>query len=167
MDGVTTAIVLFVFVCVLFPRLIANRPQYYIGLALTLVIIVLTPIATMGFGERGLFVAIGALQAAAVLLLFLSAGGLSVRGLSSEMLGAFEVIRRGETEKEVIIPIGGKKESRRTARDSIGEPGQPIDLTTDGADSYPARKKGPAPTPPTPPSAKKPDEDEDGPIPLD
>ncbi|MEM7807954.1 MAG: hypothetical protein AAF561_07580 [Planctomycetota bacterium] len=133
---------------------------------MTLAIIVMTPIAEMT-RVRGLFIALAAMQAGAVLLLFLSAGGLSVRGLSSEMLGAFEVIRRGETEKEVIIPIGGKKGPRRTARESIGEPGQPIDLTTDGSDSYPAHKNGPTPTPPTPPSAKKPDEDEDGPIPLD
>ncbi len=156
MDGVTTAIVLFVFTCVLFPRLIASRPQYYAALVMTLLIIVLKPIAAMGFGDRGLYVALGFLQAATVLLLFLSAGGLTVRGLSSEMMGAFEVIRRGETEKEIIIPSGGRKEPRRTARDTVGEPGQPIDLTTDGSDAYPSRRNKP-----------KPAEDEDGPIPLD
>ncbi len=157
MDGVTTAIVLFVFVCVLFPRLIDNRPQYYIALVLTLLLIVLQPVAFYT-GNRGLPIGLGILQAAAVLLLFLSAGGLSVRGLTTEMMGAFEVIRRGETEKEVIIPMGDRS-PRRSSRAERGEPAERIDLTADDKPAYPTSVNKAR--------VKKSDEDEDGPIPMD
>ena len=36
MEGVTTAIVAFVFVCIIFPHIIKNRPQYYAAVALVL-----------------------------------------------------------------------------------------------------------------------------------
>jgi hypothetical protein len=39
--------------------------------------------------------------------LILSAGGLSWRQLAGEVTDAIEVIRRGETKKEVIIPLRG------------------------------------------------------------
>ena len=41
MEGVTTAIVLFIFVCILFPRLIDNRAQYYVAFVVTLLIILI------------------------------------------------------------------------------------------------------------------------------
>jgi len=162
MDGVTTAIVLFVFVCVLFPRLIDNRPQYYAAFAMTLVIIVLTPLAALwGEARLVLLLVIAGLQAAAVLLLFLSAGGLTVRGLTSEMVGAFEVIRRGETEKEVLLATGNRERTRKTAKESIGQGQERIDLDTGGGDVYPSQRKQ---QPPPPPGAKK---DDDGPIPME
>ena len=107
MQGVTTAIVLFVFACVLFPRLIANRAQFHAGFALTLAAILLDGLAHIVHvatfdAFAYLFTAI--LQVGAIVLLYLAAGGLTARGLSREMLGAFEVIRRGEEEREVIIP---------------------------------------------------------------
>ena len=94
-------------------------------------------------------------------LLFLSAGGLTVRGLTREMASAFEVIRRGETEKEIIIPIGdqGEKKERKRAIDTIGEAPERIDLTAEaqaGA-GYP-------PKAPTPGPAKRSDP---GPLPMD
>ena len=162
MDGVTTAIVLFVFVCVLFPRLIDNRAQYYAAFALVLFLILFRPIAyAFGFSGTISAVIVAVVQVASILLLFLSAGGLTVRGLTREMTGAFEVIRRGETEAELIIPTGqeGQQRRRKTARESIGEPGERIDLTDDGRQAYPPSK--PRPT------SQKPDEDEDGPIPMD
>lgn len=171
MEGVTTAIVLFVFVCVLFPRLIDSRPQYYAAFVLTLLIVLLTPIAfVLGGDARAIAgIVLGALQVAAIVLLFLSAGGLTVRGLTREMLGAFEVIRRGETSKEVIIPIGNeqKEKRRKSAVESRGEPVERFDLSAEaqaGA-GYPPRK--PTAPPPPPPPSKKSDEDDDGPIPMD
>ena len=173
MQGVTTALVLFVFACVLFPRLIDNRPQYYVGFVCVLLIIVLDAVANLLGGSadaRGvLYLGIAVLQVAAIVLLFLSAGGLTVRGLTREMAGAFEVVRRGEKTKEVIIPIGGGKsgEGRKRAVDTIGEPLPRVDLDAEtggggGGAAYPARKPA-APPPP----AKTFDDDEDGPIPMD
>ncbi len=170
MEGVTTAIVLFIFVCILFPRLIDNRAQYYIAFVLTLLIILVDALRRIWFDpaateDSGLItfthVAIAVLQVAAMVLLFMSAGGLTVRGLSKEMTGAFEVIRRGETEKEIIIPIGdgGERKERKRAIDTIGETPERIDLTAEanaGA-GYP-------PKPPTPGPAKR---SEAGPLPMD
>jgi hypothetical protein len=154
MPGVTTAIILFVFVCVLFPRLIANKGQFYAGFLLALVVIVFDTFDTR-LGLPGPIIT-ASLQVVSVVLLYMAAGGLSARGLSTDMMGAFEVIRRGETEKEVIIPIGGQKERKKPARQSVGEPGERIDLTTDDSDPYPPKKRS---TPKI--------EDGDGPIPLD
>ena len=148
MQGVTAAIVAFIFVCVLFPRLIASRTQFYGGFAVALVVILLDgvgQIAAPGTSLRGFAYLTGAvLQVAAIGLLFLAAGGLTWRGLSSEMLGAFEVLRRGETEKEVIIPIGKQRERLAAAR----------------GDDAPPPPPRPAP-PPRPPA------DEDDSIPFD
>ena len=108
MHGVTTALVLFVLACVLFPRLIANRPQYYAGFAMVLAAILIDGVAHI-FDNANVrafaYLATAVLQVGALLVLFLAAGGLTVRGLSREMLGAFEVIRRGETDSEIIIPV--------------------------------------------------------------
>ena len=168
MEGVTTAIVLFVFVCILFPRLIDNRPQYYMAFACTLLIILGSAVATLlGPSDAARFVILGVaiLQVAAVLLLFLSAGGLTARGLTKEMAGAFEVMRRGETTREVIIPIGGQKDAptRRRAVETKNEPPERINLDAEasGGAAYPARK------PAAPPAPVRKDEDDDGPIPFE
>ena len=169
MEGVTTAIVLFVFACILFPRLIDNRPQYYVAFVCVLGIVILDAVAHLLIGSadaRGvLYLVIALLQVTAIVLLFLAAGGLTVRGLTKEMASAFEVVRRGETKKEVIIPIGGQKsgEPRKRAVDTVGEPPPRLDLDAEAAGTaYPARKPA-APPPP----AKTFDDDEDGPIPMD
>ena len=164
MEGVTTAIVLFIFVCILFPRLIDNRAQYYTAFVVTLLIILIDALRRIWFDSEGMqtfsIVTLALLQVAAIVLLFLSAGGLSVRGLSKEMIGAFEVIRRGETEKEIIIPIGdqGEKKERKRALDTAGEPPERIDLTAEAQSGagYPPR--------PTPGPAKR---SEAGPLPMD
>ena len=164
MDGVTFALILFAFVCVLFPRLIGNRGQYFAGFALTLLVILFTPIVALvgGTAARWLYVLLAIAQVAAVLLLWMSAGGLTIGGLTKDMMGAFEVIRRGQTEKEVIIPIGPdqKDRKRKTAVESRGEPIERFDLSAEVGDAaYPPRK-------PAAPPAKKQDDD-DGPIPMD
>ena len=166
MEGVTTAIVLFIFVCVLFPRLIDNRAQYYIAFVATLLIILLDAGKRLiavpdGSAMNFAIIATAILQVVAILLLFLSAGGLTVRGLTKDMIGAFEVIRRGETQKEIIIPIGDqfeKKEHKR-AIDTIGQPQERFDLTSE-AESGVAYPQKPSAGPP----GRKP---EDGPIPMD
>lgn len=165
MEGVTTAIVLFVFVCILFPRLIDNRAQYYVAFVVTLLIILLNALMRLiddpnSGSMTAAVIGLAVLQVVAIVLLFLSAGGLTVRGLTKEMASAFEVIRRGETEKEIIIPIGDqfeKKEHKR-AIDTVGEPQQRFDLSTEAqaGEGYPPK--------PSPGPQRRP---EGGPIPMD
>jgi hypothetical protein len=112
MHGVTTVIVAFVFVCVVFPRLVRNRPQFYAAVVGVLLVILLDSIAHMTAGDSRFryfaYSMTGLLQIAAIVLLIVSAGGLTIRELGGEFRHAYEVIRRGEEEKEVIIPIGGQ-----------------------------------------------------------
>jgi hypothetical protein len=119
MEGVTTAIVGFLFVCVVFPNLVKNRPQWYAALAAVVLVIFFNALRFAFFESSGLlrftgFIT-GMLQIAAILLLILSAGGLSVRELAGDMKRAYEVIRRGEEEKEVIIPLTGEQPGSRDA----------------------------------------------------
>jgi hypothetical protein len=110
MEGVTTAIVAFLFVCVVFPTLVKNKPQYYAAFAAIILIILLWGsefvINSGAFRAFALFM-ICVLQVAALILLVLSVGGLTWRELRSEVTEAIEVIRRGETQKEVIVPLRG------------------------------------------------------------
>jgi hypothetical protein len=119
MEGVTTALVGFIFVCVVYPQLVKNRPQYYAALAFVCVIILVDGLAMM-IGSSAIRVfayAVGAfLQVCAILLLFLAAGGITWRELAGDMSNAFEVIRRGSDEKTVIVPLTGAKPKAKTDR---------------------------------------------------
>jgi hypothetical protein len=112
LDGVTTVLVGFLFVCLIFPSLVKNRPQYYAALVAVILIILLHTLTLMLNKAEGFIVPAGVftglLQIGALILLVLSVGGLTARQLAGDMARAYEVMRRGETEKEVIIPIGGK-----------------------------------------------------------
>lgn len=128
MEGVTTALVAFIFFCVIFPDRVRSRPQFYAALALVCLIILLQAAgASIGGKFAVLIYFINAfLQVGAILLLFLAAGGITWRELADDMKGAFEVIRRGGEEKEVIIPLTGQQPPRREPDDSLR---QRIDLT--------------------------------------
>ena len=108
MEGVTTAIVGFIFLGAAFPRLIKNRAQYYISLVIVVIILLLDALSHMG-DSAGLhafcYVFIAIAQVAAVVILVLCSGGLSVGEFTQEMGNAIELVRRGESEKEVIIPL--------------------------------------------------------------
>ena len=114
MYGVTTAIVAFIFVCIIFPHIIKNRPQYYAAVALVLLSILVDAGGFMvSVNERSAlrvvaYVFCAILQVISIILLLLSAGGLRARELGQEFARAYEVMRRGEDEKEVIIPIQGQ-----------------------------------------------------------
>ena len=117
LDGVTTVLVGFLFVCLVLPSMVKSRPQFYAAMACLIGVIVLHTLQLM-FGTSasfalGLGVGTGGLQVIAFLLLVLSVGGLTVRQLAGDMAKAYEVIRRGETKKEVIIPIGDQAGRRR------------------------------------------------------
>ncbi len=124
MQGVTTALVSFLFVCVVFPHLVKNRPQYYAAFFVVCLIIVLDALATMLEKSAGFvvfaYVTCAVAQVVALLLLFLSAGGITWRQLAGDMAKAIEVIRRGEEEKEVIIPIG-EQAPRHQAKPSAAD----------------------------------------------
>lgn len=112
MQGVTTAIVAFIFFCVIFPERVKNRPQFYASLGLIAIIILLDALSMIvpSAGFRGFaYLSIAVLQVGAILILFMAAGGLSWKELKGEMGNAYEVIRRGEEEKEIIIPLTGQQ----------------------------------------------------------
>src|SRR5215213_3047601 len=127
MEGVTTAIVAFIFVCVVYPQLVKNKTQFYAAFAAVLFIILLHSLSAM-IGSAGFQVfagfLTGLLQLGAVLLLFTSCGGVSFRELGGEMSRAFEVIRRGEDEKTIIVPLTGEmpKPRKQAAAAQSDEP---------------------------------------------
>ena len=120
MHGVTTAIVAFIFVGVLFPRIIKYKAQFYGALAAVMLVIILSAldfaIRSEGF-SRFVAVALAILQIGAIFLLILSAGGLTVKDLAGEFADAIEVVRRGGEKKEIIVPIGGQQPRPRAVRD--------------------------------------------------
>ena len=128
MEGVTTAIVAFLFVCVVFPSLVKNKAQWYAALAAVVFVILLHALRSVFpnndwlRGFTGFMT--GLLQVGAILLLILSVGGLSVRDLAGDMKRAYEVIRRGEEEKEVIIPLTGEQPRAREERDRMDREGR-------------------------------------------
>jgi hypothetical protein len=117
MQGVTTAIVGFIFACVIWPHLVKNRPQFHAGLILLLLIILLDAAAYVAAASAALralaYGLIALLQVGAILMLFFSAGGVTPRDVLGGIRGAIEVIRRGESEKEIIIPLSGQKGEER------------------------------------------------------
>src|SRR3954452_9326262 len=170
MHGVTTALVGFIFVCVVFPNLIKNRTQYYAALVAVCVIIVLDALGLAISGSdmpiRGFrvfaYVANAFLQVAAIVLLYLSAGGISWRAFASDMKEAYEVIRRGGDEKEVIIPLSPEMQRLReqrqaAARASSGaanrEPGERERINIEDPSIPPV---APAPAAPSPAASNEP-----------
>jgi hypothetical protein len=116
-DNVITAIVGFIFVCIVMPQLVKNRPQYYIAVAAVLISLALKSLATMLHSD-GFWNFVQAfsilLEACCILLLILATGGLSPSQLAGEFGKAYEVMRRGETEKTtVIVPLTGEQPKRR------------------------------------------------------
>ncbi len=120
MNGVTTAIVLFCFICLALPGLVKNRTQYYAALAAALAIIFLDGLAhvinTTAFSAFA-YSACALLQIIAVGMLVMSAGGLSPGQLHEEVSRAFEVLRRGEDRTDVIVPLS--EEMRQRARSAV------------------------------------------------
>ena len=116
MEGVTTAIVAFIFVCIIYPHLVKNRPQFYAALGAILLLIFLNTLQLMiGNVKFSIVVAVfdGLLQIGAILLLVLSAGGLTVSDLTQRHR---QDHRRGppDGEKEtIIVPIRGEQPKPR------------------------------------------------------
>ena len=130
MHGVTTALVAFIFFCVIFPERVKNRPQFYAAFGLICLVILLDALSII-FANNAFRVfttlALAFLQIVAMLVLFMAAGGLSWGELRDEMGNAIEVIRRGGEEKEVIIPLTGQKPKPRATDDDDDRPAR-VDL---------------------------------------
>src|SRR5688572_2394490 len=105
MEGVITAIVAFIFVCIVYPRIVRHKAQFYAAVGAIVVILLFQSLGIM-IGSGGFRVFVGALTGLLTLVAFvmmiLSTGGLSLHELTTDIRGAFEVVRRGEEEKEVI-----------------------------------------------------------------
>jgi hypothetical protein len=99
MEGVTTAIVGFLLVCIVFPAIVKNKPQYYAAFAAILLVILLWGLEAVvdngGFHALVTFL-IAVLLAAALVLLVLSAGGLTWKQLAGDVTEAIAAVRRGE-----------------------------------------------------------------------
>ncbi|MDB5323559.1 MAG: hypothetical protein JWN40_5190 [Phycisphaerales bacterium] len=123
MNGIPAIIVAFIFVCILFPRLVKNHAQFYTAFGLVLISMLLWTIATM-FGNdpftRFVSVIDGFLTIAALLMIVLSVNGLSLKDLTGEFKSAIEVIRRGESDKEVIVPLTGEMPKPRRQAGAAG-----------------------------------------------
>jgi hypothetical protein len=170
MDGVKTAIIGFIFVCIILPHLIRNRPQYFMAVAVFLVGMLFQLLAFMFSGPessialpRGFvkfcLVADAVCQLGAVILLFLAAGGMSIGQLAGEFGRAYEVMRRGEDQKTVIIPLSGQQKGYTPVHDDEDDDDAPrryeINTETPPPQPPPAPQSD-APAPPPPTSQDKP-----------
>jgi len=112
MEGVTTAIVAFIFACLIWPHLVKHKAQFHSALAMVLIVIFLDAIGHMTQGgalPHVMYVLAALVQILAIILLVLCVGGLTVRQLASEVSETIETIRRGtEDQKPVIVPRTGE-----------------------------------------------------------
>ncbi|HEV8606756.1 MAG TPA: hypothetical protein VGQ99_15380 [Tepidisphaeraceae bacterium] len=132
----TTPLIAFLFVCLIFPKIVRNRAQFYISFALLVFILlfhILAAIFPGGGFAHFLYVLAEIFRLVTFILLVLCAGGLSLHELTGEVFRSFEVMRRGDTEKTVIIPLTGQKPKPRepqqepedTPRHTINDPTPP------------------------------------------
>src|SRR5215212_3370218 len=122
-------LVSFLFVCLIFPKIVRNRPQFYISFALLVLVLLLNILAQIFWGgsfARFLLVLNQILLLVTFILLVLCAGGLSLHELTGEVFRSFEVKQRGDTEKTVIIPLTGQKPKTKEPQDQP-PPRAPID----------------------------------------
>jgi hypothetical protein len=166
MNGVTTAIVAFQLLCIAFPGLVKRKSHFYITLGLVFAIILLDALANMiGSPKFGVLVyaLVGFLQCASLFVLAISVGGMSARELTESLAGALEVLRSGEPEKEIVIPISGPmRQVRPVVYKDVGETEE--NVATEG-DHKVYTINDPQPDQPASPS--RPKADHSSPIPLD
>jgi hypothetical protein len=133
---ISIPIVGFIFVCIIFPRIVKSKPQFYMAFAVLLLALLLdviamtfggvivTPAATVAIGSFGRFLMVlrSVLWIVDIVLLVMATGGLSLHELGGELKGAYEVIRRGETEKTVVFPKSQAEAERTAAADAAASP---------------------------------------------
>jgi hypothetical protein len=120
MEGVTTAIVGFIFVCLVYPHLVKSRPQFYAALSLVLIVILFDAIGNMSSPDSTganplhhvMYVLTALVQILNIIVLVMCVGGLSVKELAGEVTNSVEVMRRG-TDKPVLVPLTGEQPKAR------------------------------------------------------
>ena len=119
---ISVPIVGFIFTCIIFPKVVRNRPQFYMAVAVTLIILVLdVPIylLTSESGIRRFLLVLKAfLWIVDFVVLILATGGLSLHELGGELKGAYEVMRRGDETSTVIIPRTGDQPKSKDDRET-------------------------------------------------
>jgi len=173
MQGVTTGIVIFVLMCLIWPQIVKVRGQYYAAVGCVLVIILLDAVAVMfgsrvvdaggavlssGAFSRFVYVMSGLLQIVAIVMLVLATGGLSVSELVDDVKGSYEVTRRGDEGKEIIIPL--PPDAPRPMRNDepervvykIDDPVAPIPPDAPATPVVPPRSSEPLPVEPNKPA---------------
>lgn len=155
LDGVTTALVAFVLVGLIFPHVIKKQREFYLIVAAVMVL-VLVHALTLMIRSPGFTVFAGVLtgivQMAGIAMSVMSTGGLGAKQLAGELSRSYEVMRRGEESKEVIIPLEGTRKKQDEQERVVYTIDTPTPMPTPGA----VKPPGPA-KPPT----------SDSPIPLD
>ena len=139
MQGVTTAITGFIFLCLIWPHIVKNKPQFYSAIGLLLIIILLDAIGHMGRDEGSslshvMYVLAAILQMLTILILVLCVGGLTPRELAGEVSETIDAIRHGE-QKPVLVPLKGEQPM---PKEEPPPPRQTITLN-DEDDSIPMR----------------------------
>jgi hypothetical protein len=156
MDGVTTAMVGFIFVCIIFPRLVRNSAQFYAAFGLIVLMLLLGSLAGMFASDkfsRFASAVNGLLQLVSLILLVLATGGLSINELAGEFKGAFDAIRQGpDAGKPMIVPLTGAQPRVRDEDDEEVRTVHTIETPPGGV-------------PPVPPAPRRPEDS--GSIPLE
>jgi hypothetical protein len=145
LDGVTTALVAFVLVGLVWPHIVKKQREFYAIVAIVIVIILFHALTVMlQSGGFTVFAGVitGLLQAIAFGLAVMSTGGLGAKQLAGEIGKSYEVMRRGSEEKEVIIPIEGMQPKKKPQEES-----DHVVFTIDTPPG-PANPPGPAKPPP-------------------
>ncbi len=127
LEFVTGILIAYIFAVIIRPQLIKKRSQFYIAVWLVAGLLLLHTLSyffgTMSVGLARLCVVLAGFgQIAVFLTLVLATGGLSLTQLGGELSNAYEVIRRGETEKTTVIPLTDKQKmaaAERAASDDL------------------------------------------------
>jgi predicted PurR-regulated permease PerM len=121
MDGINTAVVGYLLLCMLWPHLVKSKAYYYLSLAAVLLYILLSALGACfaGYGISRAIAVVATLTCGfALVLAVLASGGLTIREFAGEMGSAFDAFRRGEDQdKPVIVPITGEQPKKRDEAD--------------------------------------------------
>ena len=150
MQGVTTAIVAFIFAGVLWPHVIKHRVQFYAALLVVCLIIIFDSIARIwSNGAIPLTAVNGLLQVVGIVMCVLSTG-MSIKDLSGEVFNTIEVVRRGGEKETIIVPLRGEQPKPRGSAGGAA-PGR-VELDRDIAAEEAAldAQEGARPIPPSP-----------------
>jgi hypothetical protein len=169
MQGVTTAIVAFLFAGVIWPQVIKHRVQFYAALIVVCLIILFDSIGRMWPSTNTALTALnGLLQIVGVVMCVLSTG-MSAKDLSGEVFHTIDVVRRGGEKETIIVPLRGEQPKPRggggAGAAGVG-PGR-VDLDRDIAAEEAALDAEESPRPVAPPTPRPPARPADTSIPLE